>query len=84
MNKIELYDILTLANNEKYTVLEITEKLDKRYFLLSPIDDDEEPNFEVIKIVEEIKEENKVTLKEVDDKSLLSELSEKFLNNLSN
>ena len=82
MNKIELYDILTLNNNEEYTVLEITEKNDKRYLLLSPVDEAEEPNFEIVKIVEEVKEFDKIIVKEVVDEALIIELSEKFLKKL--
>lgn len=82
MNKIELYDILTLNNNEEYTVLEIIDKIDKRYLLIAPIDENEEPNFDNIKIVEEIKENNKTLIKEVTDESIIVELSEKFLNKL--
>jgi len=82
MNKIELYDIITLANNEEYTVLEVVEKFDKKYLLLSPVDENEEPNFDIIKIVEEIKENNKTLIKEVTDESIIVELSEKFLNKL--
>lgn len=82
MNKIELYDIITLANNEEYTVLEIVDKFEKRYLLLSPVDENEEPNFDIIKIVEEINENNKITIKEVIDESIIVDLSERFLNKL--
>lgn len=82
MNKIELYDIITLANNEEYTVLEIVDKFEKRYLLLSPVDENEEPNFDIIKIVEEINENNKTTIKEVIDESIIVDLSERFLNKL--
>jgi len=82
MNKIELYDILTLNNNEEYTVLEIIDKIDKRYLLIAPIDENEEPNFDDIKIVEEITENNKLVINEVIDENIIVELSEKFITKL--
>ena len=82
MNKIELYDILTLNNNEEYTVLEIIDKTDKRYLLIAPIDENEEPNFDDIKIVEEITENNKLVINEVTDENIIVELSEKFITKL--
>jgi len=82
MNKIELYDILTLNNNEEYTVLEIIDKIDKRYLLIAPIDENEEPNFDNIKIVEEIKENEKLVINEITDENIIVELSEKFITKL--
>ena len=82
MNKIELYDILTLNNNEEYTVLEIIDKLEKRYLLIAPVDENEEPNFDNIKIVEELKENDKLVINEVTDENIIVELSEKFITKL--
>lgn len=82
MNKIELYDILTLNNNEEYTVLEIIDKIEKRYLLIAPIDENEEPNFDDLKIVEEIIENEKLIINEVTDENVIVELSEKFISKL--
>ena len=82
MNKIELYDILTLNNNEEYTVLEIIDKIEKRYLLIAPIDENEEPNFDDLKIVEEIIENEKLIINEVTDENVIVELSEKFITKL--
>ena len=82
MNKIELYDILTLNNNEEYTVLEIIDKIEKRYLLIAPIDENEEPNFDNLKIVEEITENDKLVINEVIDENIIVELSEKFITKL--
>lgn len=75
MKKIELYDILSLSDDKEYTVLRIMELNDKTYYLLSEIDKEENPNLEKMKIVENI--DNK-KLVEVNDKKLLSELTELF------
>ena len=75
MKKIELYDILSLSDDKEYTVLRIMEFNDKTYYLLSEIDKEENPNLEKMKIVENI--DNK-KLVEVNDKKLLSELTELF------
>ena len=65
MKEIELYDIITLDNKEEYTVIKIIKELEKKYYLLAPVDEDEEPDLENIRIVEEIKKEDKTTIKDV-------------------
>ena len=65
MKEIELYDIITLDNKEEYTVIKIIKELEKKYYLLAPVDEDEEPDLENIRIVEEIKKEEKTTIKDV-------------------
>ena len=82
MNKIELYDILTLNNNEEYTVLEIIEKQTKKYLLISPINEKEEPNLDILKIVEETIENGKLMIKEINDEQLILELGEQFVTKL--
>ena len=65
MKEIELYDIITLDNKEEYTVIKIIKELEKKYYLLAPVDEEEEPDLENIRIVEEIKKEEKTTIKDV-------------------
>ena len=82
MKTIELYDILTLEDNTEYTVLNILEQQGKKYYLLAPVDEQEEPNMELIKIVEEEKENDTITLNEEIEEEKLKELSKIFLNSL--
>lgn len=79
MKKIELYDIITLEDNTEYTVLKILLEENKQYILLAPVDEDEEPDMEAIKIVE-LKEENTKTIIEEIDEELNKKLAKKFLN----
>ena len=79
MKEIELYDIITLDNQEEYTVVKILKENEKKYFLLAPVDEEEEPDFENIKIVEEKIENNEIIIEEIDDENLLKDLSNKFL-----
>ncbi len=82
MENIELYDIITLDNNEEYTVIKKLEKDNKKYYLLAWVDEEEEPDLENIKIVEEILENGKILLEEIDDEQLLKKLSKEFLQSL--
>ena len=79
MKKIELYDIITLEDNTEYTVLKMLLEEKKRYLLLAPVDEEEEPDMEAIKIVE-LKEENTKTIIEEIDEELNKKLAKKFLN----
>lgn len=79
MKKIELYDIITLEDNTEYTVLKMLLEENKQYILLAPVDEDEEPDMEAIKIVE-LKEENTKTIIEEIDEELNKKLAKKFLN----
>ena len=54
MKEIELYDIITLDNDEEYTVVKEIKEKDKTYYLLVPVDEEEEPDVENIRIVEKI------------------------------
>ena len=82
MKEIELYDTITLDNEEEYTVIKIQNYEGKKYFLLAPVDKDEEPDLENIKIVEEIKENNETVIEEIDDDKILAKLSNIFLKSL--
>ncbi len=82
MNPIEVYDIITLNNKEEYTVIKILNESGKKYYLLSKVNEEEEPDLENIKIVEEITENGKIKLKEVKDEEHLKKLSIQFLNSL--
>ncbi len=82
MKPIELYDIITLKDESEYTVLKILENQGKTYYLLAPVDEEEEPNMEDIKIVEVITENNKVIVKEEENQERLQELSNLFLSSL--
>lgn len=79
MSEIELYDILTLEDGSEYTVLNILEQDSKKYYLLSPINEEEEPDFENLKIVQEIIDSGVKRLKEEEDEETLTKLSAKFL-----
>ena len=82
MNKIEPYDIITLENNDEYTVIKIVEENDKKYYLLAWIDENEEPDMENVKIVKEIIEDGKTKIEEIEDEQLANKLSKKFLSAL--
>ena len=82
MEPIETYDIITLENGEEYVVVKILNRLNKKYFLLAWVDEEENPDLENIKIVEEIIKDNKTTVEEVDDEELLKQLSNEFLSSL--
>lgn len=78
MKEIELYDIITLENNKEYTVLRLLELDENTYYLLSEIDDDENPNLEEIRIVEILNN----TLQDITNQTKLEELKELFISSL--
>ena len=82
MKNIELYDIITLDNDEEYTVLKILNEGGKEYLLLAWVDEEEEPDMEKIKIVEKVIENDKIIMEEVEDETLLKKLSKDFLTSL--
>ena len=82
MENIELYDIITLDNNEEYSVIKILEEEGKKYYLLAWVDEEEEPDLENIKIVEKVIENGKILLEEIEDEELLKKLSKQFLQSL--
>lgn len=69
MNELELYNILTLGNDEKYTIISKTTKDNKEYAMLVMVDDDENPIPEKVKIVEVTA--NGTRVKNVDDEKTL-------------
>lgn len=82
MNKIEQYDIITLKNGNEYTVIKILNEQQKKYYLLAPIDEAEEPDMENIKIMEEVINGNKTLVQDIKDEELLKKLSKMFLQSL--
>ena len=82
MKEIELYDIITLDNNEEYTILKMLNDNNKKYYLLAPVDEEEEPDMESVKIVEEINENGLIRIAEIEDDALLKKLSKSFLSSL--
>ena len=82
MNKIETYDIITLENDDEYTVIKIIEEKEKKYYLLARVDENEEPDMENVIIVEEMIEDGNVKIVEIEDEQLANKLSKKFLSAL--
>lgn len=79
MNEIELYDIITLDNDEEYTILKMINENGKKYYLLAPVDEEEEPDLDNVKIVEEVFENGRLKVEEVEEEQLLKKLSKEFL-----
>ena len=84
MKELELYDIITLDDNTEYTILQKLDYQGKKYCLIAPIDMQEEPNLENMRIVEEHQENDKILIEEETDEEYLKELSNKFLELLKN
>ena len=82
MKQLELYDIITLDNDEEYTILKIIQNEEKTYLLLAWIDEDEEPDMEKIKIVEQVQENNQIAIEEIKDEKQIKKLSKLFLESL--
>ncbi len=82
MDKIELYDIITLDNNLEYTVIKRQELNKEQYLLLAPVDEEETPDFDKLKIVKEIIDNKETIVEDVEDEELLKQLSAKFLSSL--
>ena len=81
MKEIELYDIITLDNDEEYTVVKEIKEKDKTYYLLVPVDEEEEPDVENIRIVEKIIKDDKIKIKYV-EKNECKRLSDLFIEEL--
>ena len=81
MKEIELYDIITLENDEEYTVVKEIKEKDKTYYLLVPVDEEEEPDVENIRIVEKIIKGDKIKIKDV-EKNECKRLSDLFIEEL--
>lgn len=84
MNSLELYDIITLDNGNEYTILKILNKQQNKYYLLAPIDKNEEPDMDNIKIVEEIIQNGQIRIQEESDLEKLKELAKEFLSSIAN
>ena len=82
MKEIEIYDIITLDNNEEYTVIKKINEQAKKYLLLAPVDEDENPDVESIKIVEQKNENNILKIVDVKNNDTLKRLSTTFLSEL--
>ncbi len=81
MKKIELYDIITLEDNTEYTVLKMLLEENRKYCLLAPVDEEEDPDVEHIKIVELKEENNKPIIKETTEETT-KKMARKFLDSL--
>lgn len=79
MKEIELYDIITLGDDSEYVVLKILKENNKKYYLIAPVDKEEEPDMEKVKIVEEIQVDGKVIIQEETEEQHLGELTKQFL-----
>ena len=82
MKELELYDIITIDNDKEYTILKNTNFNDRKYYLIAPVNKEEEIDAENIKIVEEIKKEGKIMIQEVINEETLKALSKIFLNSI--
>ena len=82
MEPIELYDIITLEDGEEYTAIKILNEDNNKYLLLAWTNEDENIDLEKIRIVKEIKKNDKILIEEVDDEELLKKLSKTFLESL--
>lgn len=82
MKELELYDIITLDDDNEYTILKALNNFNQKYYLIAPIDEEEEPDMENVKIVKEIKVEDRIAIQEETDAEKLKELSKKFLEQL--
>ncbi len=82
MKNLELYDIITLDNDEEYTILKILNEKENKYYLLAKVDEEEEPDMENIKIVQEVLEDGTIAIEEIEDETLLKKLSKDFLSSL--
>ena len=82
MKEIELYDIITLENDDEYVVINIINNNNSKYLLLSWIDENEEPDLEKLKIVKEISDDSEKNIEIIDNQELLKTLSKQFLETL--
>ena len=78
MKELELYDIITLDDNTEYTIMQMIMYKNRKYCLIAPIDKEEEPDLENIKIVEEIKESGQILIQEETDEEYIKELAVEF------
>ena len=79
MKKLELYDIITLDDNTEYTILKMLNENNNRYALLAPIDEEEEPDMENVRIIRLLESKNEMAIEEVEE-TKAQDLAKKFLN----
>lgn len=79
MKKIDLYDIITLKDQTEYTVLKMLEDEGFLYYLLAPVDEDEEPDMEHLKIVKVTEKEGKTLISEKIPEEKKQNLAKLFL-----
>lgn len=82
MKELDLYNIITIDNDKEYTILKNTNFNDRKYYLIAPVNKEEEIDAENIKIVEEIKKDGKIMIQEVINDETLKVLSKIFLNSI--
>ena len=82
MKEIEIYDIITLDNNEEYIIKKKINEQGKKYLLLAPVDEDENPDVESIKIIEQKNENNILKIVDIKNNDTLKRLSTTFLSEL--
>lgn len=80
---IELYDIITLKNNLKYTVAQQVFYNDKEYLLLVQVDEDENLLDDKV-IVEKVKTKTGYGIKEITDKKIYDEVKSRMIDLLLN
>ncbi len=78
---IELYDILTLENNKKYTVVKNLPYNDKEYYFLIEVDDEEEILDEQM-IVKKVEIDGEIGVAPIEDEKEFKEIKEIFINML--
>lgn len=78
MNKLELYDVLTLKDNKEYCVLRMYEELDNLYLLLAEIDSNEELT-DNYRIVKQVIDNNQMFIENINDPEKINKLKEIFI-----
>jgi len=78
---IELYDILTLENDKKYTVLKYLPYNDQEYYFLVEVDDEEEILEEQL-IVKKVLIDGEIAVAPIEDEKEFKEVKELFVNML--
>ena len=78
---IELYDILTLENNKKYTVVKYLPYNDNEYYFLLEVDDEEEILEDQL-IVKKVEIDGEIGVAPIEDAQEFKEVKEMFINML--
>lgn len=82
MKELELYDIITLDDGSEYTILEMMIENNQRYYFIAPIDNEENPDIEKIKVVKETKTNGLIMIEEENNDEIVKKLSNIFLEKL--